>query len=469
MKVEQGNVYSKLHGTPDELAWARDNLKFEVKHFRNGQYGTDTIRMVSALDGTFPSGMIATLEYMARSRLLPFEVGPSPKPPVIPDLAADLEWLRDYQRLAVDVGAGLQQSPVLLVKKVDAWVHRGVFKAPTGSGKTEIAAGLAKRLPCRWLFLVHRASLMDQAAERYEKRTGLPAGRVGDGRWEPQERFTAATFQTIGRTMGEQRTRALLQSAEGLIVDEAHVLPADSFYRVAMACPAHFRFGLSATPAERDDRRSVLAVAALGPVIYEIKPETLIAAGVIARPLIKLMPVHQESTKPTWQGVYGECVVRGAPRNRALVDMAQWAEKPCLVFVKQVNHGQLLSKMLSRAGVKVNFVWGNVSVEARKEAIEKLVRGDHEVLICSVIFQEGVDIPELRSVVIGSGGRSIIAALQRIGRGMRIAPGKNTFEVWDCRDYGNKWLERHSNVRTQAYQSQGYETTVLPTAVGPTV
>ena len=98
--------------------------------------------------------------------------------------------------------------------------------------------------------------------------------------------------------------------------------------------------------------------------------------------------------------------------------------------------------------------------------------GRYDVLICSVIFQEGEDVPDLRSVVIGSAGKSVIATLQRIGRGMRRASGKDEFEVFDVADLGCgcmsgpashrhpgcKWLDKHTRDRIKAYTTEGHET-----------
>jgi superfamily II DNA or RNA helicase len=229
---------------------------------------------------------------------------------------------------------------------------------------------------------------------------------------------------------------------------------------------AYYRVGMSGTPLARGDRRSLLTIAATGPVIYRIKSEVLIQAGVLSRPKIRLTPVAQTSERPTWQGVYGECIVRSAKRNAAIAAQARRAQKPCLVFVKEIAHGRELEKRLRAAGLTTEFVWGTDSVDERKSAVRRLVHGDTDALVASVIFNEGIDIPELRSVVIASGGKSVIAALQRIGRGMRVqkdAQGKvikDTFEVFDVADKGCKWLERHTRARLRAYASEGYETIV---------
>jgi len=247
--------------------------------------------------------------------------------------------------------------------------------------------------------------------------------------------------------------------ADGFVVHNCHTLPSDTYYRVSMSSQrAYFRFGLSGTPLARGDRRSLLAIASTGPIIYRIQPDVLIAAGVLAKPRIQLVPVAQLSDCKTWQGVYGECIVRSRTRNQTIVDCARKAEKPCLVFVKEIQHGRLLTERLLKADLRAEFVFGADSTPERQAATRRLVRGDLDVLVSSVIFQEGVDIPQLRSVVIANGGKSVIAALQRIGRGMRVAADKSTFQVFDVADHGCKLLERHTRARVKAYASQGYET-----------
>ena len=93
----------------------------------------------------------------------------------------------------------------------------------------------------------------------------------------------------------------------------------------------------------------------------------------------------------------------------------------------------------------------------RQAVARRLRRGDTQVVIASVIWQEGIDLPEVRSVVNAAGGRSVIAALQRLGRGMRVAAGKNEVELWDFRDSGHRWLSRHTKERLAAYLSEGFE------------
>lgn len=464
MLVEMGNIFCRVAvGSDTEKSWLREYLSFEDERarFAARRYGGDgRVKMYNLLSDSFPTGLIPLVKKASAAEGTRVDIVDKRVKPCQRDPSANLAWLRDYQLAGVD--KGIQ-------------VGRGIFWITTGGGKTEVAIGLAEALPCQWLFLVHRTTLMHQAADRYEQRTGKKAGRIGEGEWQipPGCSFIVATFQTLHARHTDQNVVNLMTSTEGLICDESHTVAADTLWRVAMSAKnAYFRFGLSGTPLARGDKRSVLSIAALGPVIYRVKPEVLIAAGVLARPKIHLVQVKQKSERPTWQGVYGEAIVRSLVRNKVVVDCAKLADKPCLLFVKEIRHGKVLTEALNKSGVKADFVYGSDDTPARQAAVKRLIRGDTEVLVCSVIFQEGIDIPQLRSVVNASGGKSIIAALQRIGRGMRVSSGKSEFDVYEIADRGCgcpakgghtgcRWLERHTKMRVRAFTVEGYEATVF--------
>jgi len=454
MKLQINNLRTVVEASDFESDWLFDYLAFDnpsARFYKRKVADTKT-RLFNRITRSFPSGFVELVENAAPQSGFDVEIEDERQQPIARDKSADLSWLRDYQLRGVQIAA----------KKA-----RGILWLPTGAGKTELAVGLATAFPCRWTFLVHRASLMQQAAERYERRTGAPAGRIGEGN-EQIERFTVATFQTLfakiknasARTKDQKIARLLdlIVRTEGLIVDESHVLPANSFYRVVMKMRnAYWRIGISGTPLARGDRRSLVAVGALGPVIYRVKPELLIARGLLARPDIRMLKIPTPSSKPTFQGVYGEGIVRNTPRNNMVVAAAKASAKPALIFVKEIKHGKAILDRLTRAGIAAEFVWGNTITPSRMNSVKRLTRGEIDVLICSVIFQEGVDIPELKSVIIATAGKSVIAAIQRVGRGMRMSANKGgKFEVWDFYDMGNRMLERHAKERMRAYEREGY-------------
>lgn len=478
MWIQAANNYARVaRATDDERAWLSEFLSFDEVSFRmRGKPKTETTCFLDSFSDTFPAGLMRSILEAAKTDGIDIQLADKRVKPCEVDPKANTEWLRDYQQEAVD----------LIGKRT-----RGIVWIPTGGGKGDIIPALTRSLPCNWLFVVHRAGLVDDIAKRYNARAlgkypggksfgdpgddtvghhGMEAGRIGTGVWDPADPFpgalTCATFQTLVKNQGTPRFARLVKSIDGVIFDEAHTLPAKSFWSVAMALDqAYYRVALSGTPLARGDRRSIYTIAATGPVIYRVRPDLLIARGVLARPKIRMVDCEGLSAKPTWQGAYGELIARSPKRNKVIVDIARKAEKPCLIFVKEVKHGKLLKERLEKSGISADFVWGTTPQATRDASCKRLVRGDIDVLVCSVVFQEGLDVPEIESVIVASGGKSVIATLQRIGRGMRSNQGKKkTFEVWDILDKGNKWTERHAKGRRRAYLKEGHEVQTIPSA-----
>ena len=315
INIELQNIWADVTGDARDIGWMKGILTYEAWG-RGGQM--QVYDLFDQWKNRFPTGMMAHVYRRAKRDGIQLNITDKRTEPVSRDRLADLGWLRDYQLEAIDS-----------VEKL----IRGLIWCPTGSGKTEIAVGLTQAFPCRWLLVAHRGELMDNAAERYEKRTGARAGRVGAGQWDNGDgSFICATFQTLHKALkkGDPNARRLLQGAQGIIVDESHTLAAWSFQKVAQACTnAYYRVGLSGTPLQRTDHRSMMTIAQLGRVIYRIKTDELIDAGMISRPEIVMHKMLQTSDQKTWAAVYRNLVVKSAARNAAVASMASEAPKPC--------------------------------------------------------------------------------------------------------------------------------------------
>lgn len=438
-----------VEAKPSEAKWIDDILSFEQKT-RPGarRFGDGRTHLYSRATKKFPTGFIpSVVKYALRDdvkvELIDKRVRPAPF-----DESADIAWLRSYQRSAVD-------------RAVER--ERGVFWHVTSAGKTEVAAALVKRSPTmRCLFAVHRLDLLEQTAERFLKRGVEEVGLIGDGTWNPK-RVTVASFPSLYASLHAKRTQAFLKGVDLVMFDEAHTLPAGSHYRVAMSLPnAYYRYGFSGTPFARGDQKSLYLWGATGPVIHRVSAEELITAGVIAQPTIHMIPVVQVlNASATWNDLYRRGIVESKTRNTAVLGAIARAAKPCLVFVKSIDHGRILENALRARGENVEFVWGSKSTAVRKAAIRRLVHGDTNVLIANVIFQEGIDIPELQSLVLAAGGKSTITVLQDVGRGMRRFDSegrvtKEAFQVFDFLDRGTRQFARHTNERLAAYGIEKY-------------
>ena len=473
MWIELGNLKARvLKATRAESDWLHNYLSFpDAKAaFRSSRIpawkrGDGKIHMLEQVSQTFPAGFIDIVVASAakdghRVEVVDKRVKPAADPRAL------LDWLRPYQTDAVAAA-----------KKHE----RGIFHHVTGAGKTEVMVALAEVYPVRWLVLTHKLDLIAQTAKRFGSRTGEEVGKIGEGSRDLTKRITIATFQSIVAALRspDKRVKAAMQkhllSIQGVMVDEAHVVGSDLFWKVTMSTPnAYFRYGFSATPFARGDKRSVFIWGALGPIIHRVAAEQLIALGVLAKPTIRMLSIKHPAVKRggTWSEAESELIVHSKARNALVLQAASVATKPCLLFVRTIEHGRLLEKLLAASGTKTEFAWGNKSTAQRQAAIRRLVHGDTDVLVCNVIFQEGIDIPELQSVVVAQGGKSTIAALQRVGRGMRRHASngdvtKTEFTVFDIKDAGCgctserkhascKWMEQHSRDRVRAYGREKY-------------
>lgn len=452
MKLLIGNCLTQVTElTEPEVQWLRRMVK-SYEHVAAAD-GEDDARFDSRKgapetfqNAEIPTGIVPLVRRAATESGFDVQLVDTRTPPCSPNPNADLRWLRDDQREAVQMA--VSQS-------------RGLIATVTASGKSEVIIGLTRSLPCRWLMLTHRSSVAAQLAERFNRRNrehGVidagEAGLVAGGYWAIGERLTCSTFQGLlsGIKNRDSRARDVLQSAEALVVDEAHGVAADTFYQIAMATPnAYWRYGASATPLDRGDGRNLLVVAALGPIIHKRSAAEFIDAGLVARPVVEMVDVHHTEVPASWEEAC-RLVVESVQRNTVVLDEVQRATKPCLVFVAQLRHGVALRRALAGRGMRAEFIWGRHHIDARRDAFSRLCRGELDVCISNAVAEQGVDLPELRTVVVAGAGRSVIATLQRLGRGMRLAPGKESFTVIDIADRDVPWLERHSRARRRAYE-----------------
>jgi superfamily II DNA or RNA helicase len=345
--------------------------------------------------------------------------------------------------------------------------ERGILWIPTGAGKTEIACAVSQFIEGRKLFLVHRKDLLHQTYERFRKY-GQDVGRVGGGYKEFKHDVVVSTIQTFSKVDKEW-----YKGWSAVFFDECHLVPADVFYRTAMRIDAYYRIGMSGTPLARSDERSIYLICATGPVLIRVKPDELAKEGYLVLPRVIFhrvpnvpglnpLAITMRNDLPVVNGIsayhkeYEHNIVNNIVRNRLVCKLAIESKKPCLIFVREIDHGHKLQSIFrSEFNLEVPFVWGNTLQEVRNRFRRAMAKGTLDILIASVIFEEGIDIPDLRTIVVASAGKSGIKTIQRVGRGMRPSTNKDEVVVHDFIDTG-RWTSKHSRVRKKLYLQEGY-------------
>ena len=411
------------------------------------------------LRGTFPRGLLKRVKTLLKELRVRYRV-------------RDLRKIKPRQlatcRVPADFLKGITLRPYQRKAARRALKARGgILWLATNAGKTEVAAAIIKTLDKeRALFLVHKKVLLAQTRERLAKRFGTieeHIGIIGEGRFDPKH-ITVATIQSLTRKMPPAKKRVIKQylaSIRQLHVDEGHHTKATTWYKLIQRIDAPWRFLYSGTPFGSDN--GLLVEASVGGVVARVTNDKLIKLGVSARPTIEMVECGQPElpTMMAWADVYKKGVVLNTYRNDIIAKRAARfakAKKPTLILVRELWHGDNVLRALEARGVRAAFSHGQMpgSMIERNKALFEARKLD--VLIASTIYDEGVDVPAIRALIVADGGQSIRAVLQKIGRGLRKKKGgANVLDVIDFADTTHQYLAKHSQERLAIYEGEGFD------------
>ena len=347
--------------------------------------------------------------------------------------------------------------------------HNGVIIEPTGTGKTVLAAGILSSYGVgkggpKALFLVHTKDLLHQALDEF-KKFGFRVG-VWQGSTFSSGDVIIATRQTAVR-----KERDAFKDFGLVIVDETHHISgfAGDYFDVLYRCSNTVsRFGFTATKPTTIEARWALE-AAIGPIVSEKTIAQGNELGILAKPKIKLISYQGDE----WTGeekeypqFYKRFIVNNRSRNKIVVDVAEKEAKEgrsSLIFITKLEHGKLLETMIKRRGLDCDFVHGASDADTRNSTKNKIQKKKSLIVICSVIWKEGVSIKSLNNVIMAAGGKDQKGVLQAIGRGTRLDEGKTEVNIWDFMD-PYRHLAEHSIGRVKIYKDAEWDVEVIACA-----
>lgn len=316
-----------------------------------------------------------------------------------------------------------------------AGYRRLLLQAPTGSGKTVIAAQIVKGAVDKGrqvMFLAHRRELVNQAADKLVRfgvdHGVLMAGEFPYGATDVQ----VASIDTL-RARCINTDKLPLPHADVLIVDECHRSLAPTYLKIFDLYPEAVVLGLTATPIRSDGK-------GLGHIYEDMVRCPSIAE--LTR-LGHLVPVRTFApTIPDLTGVrvkggdYDPKELERAMDRRRLVGdvISHWyrlAEgRPSIVFASGVKHSVHLKDEFNRQGVVAAHVDGETPVAERQRIIDDLKVGKVNVVCNYAVFTEGFDEPSLSCCVLARPTKNLGLYLQMAGRTLRPAEHKeDTFLI----------------------------------------
>jgi superfamily II DNA or RNA helicase len=336
---------------------------------------------------------------------------------------------------------------------------RNLVVAPTGTGKTWVSAFDYKRLRAagfeRLLFIAHRDEILRQSQEVFQ----LVLGEVDFGeRHVGAERPVMWThvFASIQSLVGKI-DNIQPDAFDVVIVDEFHHAEAPTYRRLLGRLQPKVLVGLTATP-ERADGREILHWfdERIG---TEMRLWEALDQGLLCP--FHYLGVHDGtdlSGVAFERGRYVTADLEGVltgdhVRARRILDVVdEWvldsSKMRALGFCAGVRHAQFMAEQFTAAGLPSVALDGNTDQATRIQAVERLRRGELRGIFTVDIFNEGVDIPEVDTILLLRPTESATVFLQQLGRGLRWADGKSVLTVLDF--VGQAHAEYRFDIRYRA-------------------
>lgn len=361
--------------------------------------------------------------------------------------------LRPYQAEAVEALRG----------KVRAGFKSAVLVAPTGAGKTTIAADIingAVRRGNRIIFMAHRKELIDQCSARLDAH-GIDHGiiKAGNKRRNSLPVQVASVQTLVNRVKPKSGQEALWTCpypADLFIIDECHRAQATSYKKCLEAYPNAFVLGLTATPFRTDGR----GLGDLFQTLVQVStPAELTRMGFLVPARVFTTPMLPDFSQLKHKGgEFDQEAVELVMDKAALIGdiYVHWkkhaADRKTVIFASSRRHASNILDQFASRGEAIAYVDGETEEAVRDSRLRDLAQGRLRVIVNVGILTEGWDCPDVSCVVLARPTESAGLYLQMAGRALRPAPGKS-----DCiiLDHGGNTLRHGFVTDEREYDLQG--------------
>ena len=367
----------------------------------------------------------------------------------------------DPERYTLDIQPYSYQKEILDKLEAERKVRghmRNLVVAATGTGKTVVAALDYKRFrkeragkPCRLLFVAHREEILKQSL--YTFRAVLKDANFGElfvGSYRPDSlNALFISIQTFNSQTFTEKTKA--DDYDYIVVDEFHHAAAPSYQRLLTYYRPEILLGLTATP-ERMDGKNILEYFD-NRIAAEIRlPEAIDRKLLCPFQYFGVTDTVDLNTLKWSKGGYDRneltniyTYTRGVADRRArmivnslLKYVTDIETVKGLGFCVSIDHAEYMSDFFNEHGIKSMYLTKNSSDADRNSAKQRLVSGEIRFIFVVDIYNEGVDIPEVNTVLFLRPTESLTIFLQQLGRGLRLAEGKECLTVLDFIGQANK-------------------------------
>lgn len=322
-----------------------------------------------------------------------------------------------------------------------------MYQMPTGTGKTKLFVSIARDLfdwgaqrktAFKILFLAHRIELLDQISENLGIKYNLAHAMIASqNREQKNYPLQIASVQTLIRRLDRWADKDF----DVIIIDEAHHVKADSYKKILRAFPRAKVLGVTATPyrmSHESFRPEFDELITSAPVAKFIKDKWLCDYEYYSiRPESRIQMDINSISRFALDGDYldeaaADILDKDEIRAGIVSTYERYAKgkKGIIYTITKAHNVHICSQFIAK-GYKVVAIDDKTPAETRKQYVDDFRRGKIEI-ICNVnIFSEGFDCPDLEFIQLARPTKSLSMYLQQVGRGLRLAEGKDKLIILD--------------------------------------
>ncbi|MHB1484263.1 MAG: DEAD/DEAH box helicase family protein [Saccharofermentanales bacterium] len=320
-------------------------------------------------------------------------------------------------------------------------VEKALLVAATGIGKTYISAFDVMRFGAkRVLFIAHRDEILTQAMGTFSNVNSKAKCKLFNSENKSIEAdYVFASIQTIGKTKFLAESFLPKNYFDYIIIDEFHHAAANSYKAIIEYFTPLFLLGLTATPYRMDNKD--LFSLCNDNIVYELDLISAINRGILCP--YQYYAVYDVVDYNNIGFVNGKYRVDelekeyklGYRQQLVLEKYKQFGGKRTIGFCASINHADDMTEYFIKNKIKAVAIHSgqlfNESASSRKKIIELFKKGEIQVIFVVDIFNEGVDIPEIDTVMFLRPTESYVIFLQQLGRGLRKDSTKKCLKVID--------------------------------------